>query len=197
LRSRRSASGHSGRDDLCNFRRRVDAQAIETALVVFVCLFRAFGLIQGELVSTDGQLEPSYALFKGCAHCCQDCRQFPMAESSPQKLCGQLQAEAKRLELLWPSPNWFKMPARRAPRRASPANPQWRFWTSSICPPTAPRPPGPSTSPICFPCPRPSSHPCASNGPTSPRALRESCGGNCPAICLILSTKTVFVLQLD
>lgn len=93
-----------GEDDLCNFRRRVDAQAIETALAVFVGLFRAFGLIKGELLSTDGQLEPSYARFKGCAYGCQDCRQFPVPESNRQELCRQLQAGAKRLELLCPFP---------------------------------------------------------------------------------------------
>ena len=72
-RSRELAGLHEaipGEDDLSHFRRRVDAAAIEAALAVFVGLFRDFGLITGELLSTDGQLEPSYSRFKGCAYCC-------------------------------------------------------------------------------------------------------------------------------
>jgi hypothetical protein len=102
----------------------VDTQAIETALVVFVGHFRAFGLIQGELVSTDGQLEPSYARFKGCAYCCQDCRQFPVAESSPQKLCRQLQAEAKRLELLCPFPKVVQKVRQASTKKGQPREPK-------------------------------------------------------------------------
>jgi hypothetical protein len=55
----------------------VGAEAIEAALAVFVGLFQDVGLITGELLSTDGQLEPAYSRFKGCAYCCQACRQLP------------------------------------------------------------------------------------------------------------------------
>jgi hypothetical protein len=102
----------------------VDTQAIETALVVFGGLFRAFGLIQGGLVSPDGQLELSYARFKGCVYCCQDCRQFLVAESSPQKLCRQLQAEAKRLELLCPVPKVVQKVRQASTKKGQPREPK-------------------------------------------------------------------------
>lgn len=102
----------------------MDTQAIETALVVFVGLFRAFGLIQGELLSTDGQLEPSYARFKGCAYCCQDCRQFPVAESSRQELCRQLQAGAKRLECLCPFPEVVQKVRQATTKKGQPREPK-------------------------------------------------------------------------
>jgi len=70
-RSRELAGLHTsipGEDDLRHFRRRVGAEAIEAALALVVGLFRDFGLITGELLSTDGQLEPSWSRFKGCAY---------------------------------------------------------------------------------------------------------------------------------
>jgi hypothetical protein len=50
-----------GEDDLSHFRHRVGAEAIEATMAVFVELFRTFGLSTGDLLSTDGQLEPSYS----------------------------------------------------------------------------------------------------------------------------------------
>ena len=93
-----------GEDDLRHFRRRVSAEAIEAARAVFVGLFRDVGLSTGELLSTDGQLEPSQARFKGCASCCQTCQQLPVDEANRQELCQQLQAGAKRLESRCPCP---------------------------------------------------------------------------------------------
>ena len=93
-----------GEDDLSHCRRRVDAAAIEAALAVFVGLFRAFGLITGALLSTDGQLAPSCSRFKGCAYCGQSCRQLPLDEANRQARCHQLQAGAKRLERSGPFP---------------------------------------------------------------------------------------------
>ena len=93
-----------GEDDRSNCRRRVDAAAIEAALAVFVGLFRDFGLMQGELLSTDGQLEPSYSRFKGCAYFCQDGRRLPVDEAGRHELGRPLQAGATRLELRCPFP---------------------------------------------------------------------------------------------
>jgi hypothetical protein len=93
-----------GEDDLSNFRRRVDAEAIDTALAVFVGLFRDFGLITGELLATDGQLEPSCSRFKGCAYFSPACQQLPLDDADRQALGRQLQAGAKRLELRCPFP---------------------------------------------------------------------------------------------
>ena len=50
-----------GEDDLCHFRSRVGDGVIHTTLAEVVELLQGFGLIKGELVSTDGQLESSYA----------------------------------------------------------------------------------------------------------------------------------------
>lgn len=73
-------------------------------MAVFVGFFRDFGLIKGELLSTDGQLEPSYSRYKGCAYFCQGCQQFPLDEAERQELCRQLQEGAKRLQILCPFP---------------------------------------------------------------------------------------------
>lgn len=112
-----------GEDDLSNFRRRVDAEAIEAALAVFVGLFREFGLIQGELLSTDGQLEPSYSRFKGCAYFCQNCRRLPMDEASRHELGRQLQAGAKRLELRCPFPEVVQKVLHATTKKGKPREP--------------------------------------------------------------------------
>ena len=93
-----------GADDLSSCRRRVDAAALEAALAVFVGLFRAFGLITGELLSTDGQLEPSCSRFKGCAYVCPDGQQLPLDAADRDALGRQLQAGAKRLAIRCPCP---------------------------------------------------------------------------------------------
>jgi hypothetical protein len=112
-----------GEDDLSYFRRRVGAEAIEAALAVFVGLFRDFGLITGELLSTDGQLEPSYSRFKGCAYFCQACRQLPLDEADRQALCHQLQAGAKRLELRCPFPEVVQKVLRATTKQGKPREP--------------------------------------------------------------------------
>ena len=50
-----------GQDDFCHFRSRVGDEVVHKTLAVMVELLRMFGLITGELLSTDGQLEPTYA----------------------------------------------------------------------------------------------------------------------------------------
>jgi hypothetical protein len=112
-----------GEDDLSHFRRRVGAEAIEAALAVFVGLFRVFGLIRGELLATDGQLEPSYARFKGGAYFCQACRQLPLDEASQQELCRQLQAGAKRLEIRCPFPEVVQKVLRAPTTQGKPREP--------------------------------------------------------------------------
>ena len=125
-RSREMAGLHTsipGEDDLSHFRRRVDAAAIEAALAVFVGLFRDFGLMQGELLSTDGQLEPSYARFKGCAYCCQDCRRLPVDEAGRHELGRQLQAGATRLELRCPFPEVVQKVLQATTNKGKPREP--------------------------------------------------------------------------
>jgi len=88
--------------DLSNFRYRVGSQAIDSLLKVFVGFFKDFGLIKGELLTTDGYLEPSYSRFKGCAYFCEGCRQLLLDEAHRQELCRQLQEGAKRLQITCP-----------------------------------------------------------------------------------------------
>jgi len=90
--------------DLCNFRYRVGSQAIDSLLAEFVNFFKEFGLIQGELLTTDGYLLFSYSRYKGCAYFCEGCRQLQLNESQRQELCQQLQDGAKRIQILCPFP---------------------------------------------------------------------------------------------
>jgi len=55
-----------GEDDLCHFRYRIGEAVIAQITAVAVDFLYRFGLIKGELLSTDGQLEPSYSRYKGC-----------------------------------------------------------------------------------------------------------------------------------
>ncbi len=94
-----------GEDDLCHFRSRVGATAIDKTMAAVVTLFRTFGLITGALLSTDGQLEPSYARYKGCPYAGEGCRSFRVDEAGQQELRHQLSSGAKRLQLPCPFPD--------------------------------------------------------------------------------------------
>ena len=113
-----------GEDDLSNFRHRVGAKAIEVTVTVVVDLFRTFGLITGELVSTDGQLEPSYARFQGCAYACQGCQQLHMDEASQQELTRQLHNGAKRLQLICPFPEVVAKVRQATTKKGKPTAPK-------------------------------------------------------------------------
>jgi hypothetical protein len=93
-----------GEDDLCHFRYRIGEKVIEQITNVAVDFLAHFGLIQGELLSTDGQLEASYSRYKGCTYACEGCQAFPLSEADRQALGEQLQGGAKRLELTCPFP---------------------------------------------------------------------------------------------
>src|SRR4030095_11303156 len=73
-------------------------------LAALVDLFHSFGLIQGELLSTDGQLAPSYSRYKGCTYACEDCHAFRIDEAGQQELRDQLPSGAQRLEITCPFP---------------------------------------------------------------------------------------------
>src|SRR5215471_14208804 len=88
-----------GEDDLSHFRYRVGAAAIEATMAVLVDLFRTFGLIKDDLLSTDGQLEPSYSRYKGCTYACQGCQALHLRDADRQALGEQLQSGAERLQL--------------------------------------------------------------------------------------------------
>ena len=93
-----------GEDDLCHFRYRIGEKVIEQITAVAVDFLAHFGLIQGELLSTDGQLEASYSRYKGCTYACEGCQAFLLSEADRQALGEQLQGGAKRLELTCPFP---------------------------------------------------------------------------------------------
>ena len=73
-----------GEDDLCNFRSRMGEAVIDQITAVAVDFLDRFGLIKGELLSTDGQLEPSYSRSKGCTYACQDCPALPIDAAGQQ-----------------------------------------------------------------------------------------------------------------
>jgi hypothetical protein len=108
LRYRELAGLHAhvpGEDDLCHFRYRVGDDVIHQTMAVVVDLFQTFGLIKGERLSTDGQLEPSYARYKGCPYACEGCHAFRIDEAGRQALRDQLHSGAKRLQLTCPFPD--------------------------------------------------------------------------------------------
>jgi hypothetical protein len=78
-----------GEDDLCNFRYRVSDEVIHQIMAVAVDFLSRFGLIQGALLSTDGQLEPSYSRDKGCTYACKDGQAFTLREADRQALGEQ------------------------------------------------------------------------------------------------------------
>ena len=113
-----------GEDALWHFRSRVGAEAIQQPMASVVGLFRNFGLIKGARCSPDGQLEPSYARYKGCTSACQGCRQCPLDETSCQELCRQLRTGAKRLQLTCPFPEVVETVRQATATKGIPKDPQ-------------------------------------------------------------------------
>jgi len=113
-----------GEDDLCHFRSRVGDDVIHTTLAGVVELLQAFGLIKGELVSTDGQLEPSYARYKGCPYACEGCHAFRIDEAGKQTLRDQLQSGAKRLQLICPFPDVVAKVREATAKKGHPKDPK-------------------------------------------------------------------------
>jgi hypothetical protein len=113
-----------GEDDLSNFRKRFGAQAIEVTMAVVVELFRTFGLLKGELVSTDGQLEPCYSRLKGCAYACEGCQALPLDEASRQELGRQLHNGAQRLQLIRPFPDVVAKVRQATTKKGMPTDPK-------------------------------------------------------------------------
>lgn len=113
-----------GEDDLCHFRARVGDDVIHTTLARVVELLQAFGLITGELVATDGQLEPSYARYKGCPYACEGCHAFRIDEAGRQALRDQLQSGAKRLQLICPFPDVVAKVREATAKKGHPKDPK-------------------------------------------------------------------------
>jgi hypothetical protein len=113
-----------GEDDLCKFRYRIGDEVIEQIMAVAVEFFSHFGLIQGDLLSTDGQLEPSYSRYKGCTYACEGCQAFTLREADRQALGQQLQNGAQRLELTCPFPEVVEKVREATAKKGSPKDPK-------------------------------------------------------------------------
>ena len=88
-RSRQLAGLHDavvGEDDLSNFRSRIGDAVLDQIMAVAVDFLSHFGLIKGALLSTDGQLEPSYARSKGCTDAWKDCQACTLSHADRQAL---------------------------------------------------------------------------------------------------------------
>jgi hypothetical protein len=113
-----------GQDDLCHFRSRIGAEVIDQITAVAVDFLDRFGLIQGELLSTDGQLEPSYSRYKGCTYACQDCQVLTLSKADQQALGEQLQGGATRLELTCPFPEVVDKVREATAKKGAPKEPK-------------------------------------------------------------------------
>jgi hypothetical protein len=113
-----------GQDDLCHFRYSVGDEVIHQTIAVVVGLLQTFGLIKGELLATDGQLEPSYSRYKGCPYACQGCHAFRVDEVGQQKLRRQLQSGAKRLQLTCPFPEVVDKVRQATAKKGNPKDPK-------------------------------------------------------------------------
>lgn len=113
-----------GEDDLCHFRSRVGHGVIHNTMAEVVELLRAFGLITGELLSTDGQLDPSYARYKGCPYAREGCQAFCLDEAQRHALGEQLQSGAKRLQLTCPFPDVVDKVREATAKKGRPKDPK-------------------------------------------------------------------------
>ena len=113
-----------GEDDLCNFRYRVSDEVIHQIMAVAVDFLSRFGLIKGELLSTDGQLEPSYSRYKGCTYACKNCQAFTLREADRQALGQQLQSGAKRLQVTCPFPETVAKVREATAKKGTPQAPK-------------------------------------------------------------------------
>jgi hypothetical protein len=113
-----------GQDDFCHFRSRVGDDVVHQTMAVVVELLPTFGLITGEVVSTDGQLEPTYARYKGCPYACEGCHQFPVDEVGQQELRDQLHSGAKRLQLTCPFPDVVNKVRAATAKKGTPRDPK-------------------------------------------------------------------------
>ena len=99
-------------------------EVIDQIMAVAVDFFSHFGLIKGELLSTDGQLEPSYSRYKGCTYAGQDCQAFTLSEADRQALGEQFQSGAKRLELTCPFPEVVEKVREATAKKGTPKDPK-------------------------------------------------------------------------
>ena len=113
-----------GEDDLCHFRYRIGDEVIDQITAVAVDFLAHFGLIKGELLSTDGQLEPSYSRYKGCTYACEGCQALHLRDADRQALGEQLQSGAERLQLTCPLPEVVETVREATAKKDNPKDPK-------------------------------------------------------------------------
>ena len=113
-----------GEDDLCHFRYRIGDEVIDQITAVAVDFLTHFGLIKGELLSTDGQLEASYSRYKGCTYACKDCQALHLSEADRQALGEQLKSGAKRLQITCPFPEVVDKVREATAKKGRPKDPK-------------------------------------------------------------------------
>jgi hypothetical protein len=113
-----------GQDDLCHFRDRIGNTVIDQIMAVAVDFLHHFGLIKGEWLRTDGQLEPTYSRYKGCTYACPQCQAFSLSEADRQALGEQLQSGAKRLQLTCPFPEVVAKVREATAKKGHPKDPK-------------------------------------------------------------------------
>ena len=111
-------------DSFSNFRKRVGHSVVDQTMDIMVQLFIDLGLIKGEVVSTDGQLEPTHSRFKGCAYACEGCEGFAIDEAQRHDLAQQLQSGSLRLEIICPFPEGVDKVREATAKKGAPKDPK-------------------------------------------------------------------------
>jgi hypothetical protein len=124
-----------GQDSFSNFRKRVGYLVVKQTMDVMVQLFIDFGLIKGELLSTDGQLEPTHSRFKGCAYACEGCKRLPIDEAQRHDLAQQLQSGSLRLEIICPFPEVVDKVRKATAKTGTPKDPKVALLEVETLPP--------------------------------------------------------------
>jgi hypothetical protein len=127
-----------GQDSFSNFRKRVGHAVVNQTTDLMVQLFIDFGLIQGEIVSTDGQLEPTHSRFRGCAYACEGCKEFPIDEAQRHDLAQQLQNGSLRLEIICPFPEMVDKVRQATAKTGTPKDPKVALLEVEALPPERP-----------------------------------------------------------
>jgi hypothetical protein len=108
---------------------------VEQTTAIMVQLFIDFGLIKGDIVSTDGQLEPTHSRFKGCAYACEGCKGFPIDEAQRRDFAQQLQSGSLRLEMTCPLPEVVDKVRKATSKTGAPQDPKVALLEVEALPP--------------------------------------------------------------
>jgi hypothetical protein len=124
-----------GQDSFSNFRKRVGHTVVKQTTDIMAQLFIDFGLIKGEIVSTDGQLEPTHSRFKGCAYACEGCKAIPIDEAQRHDLAQQFQSGSLRLEMTCPFPEVVEKVRKATAKTGAPKEPKVALLEVEALPP--------------------------------------------------------------